>query len=116
MSLAISVKHQTFYNHHLSHVIKRNTLGNLGDSAIHDRGIISVAKDKCEESMETAPRRGFDRGDHLGNLFHHLFHGVRGWLANNDVKGFHGHDEAYRLMNGRARGQGVVHGSDENLD
>ena len=65
--------------------------------------------------METAPRGGFDLGDHLSHLFHHFIHGVHGWFADDDVKGFRGHDEAYRLMNGRARGRGVVHGSDENL-
>ena len=86
------------------------------DIALCDRGIISVVKDKCEGSMETAPHRGFDRGNHLGHLFHHDIHGVRGWLADNDVKGFCSHDEGYRLMNGQARGQGVVHCSDENLE
>jgi hypothetical protein len=61
-------------------------------------------------------RGGFDRGDHLGHLFHHFIHGVHGWLADNDVEGFCGQNEAYRLMNGQARGQGVVHGSGENLE
>ena len=87
-----------------------------GDSAFRDHGIIGVVEDECEGSMETAPHGGFDHGDHLGHLFHHFIHGVCGRLANNDVKGFRGHDEAYRLMNGRACGQGVVHGSDENLE
>ena len=66
--------------------------------------------------METAPRRDFDRGDHLGHLFHHLFMVSVVGLADNDVERFCGHGEAYRLMNGQAHGQGVVHGSDENLE
>jgi hypothetical protein len=37
-------------------------------------------------------------------------------LANDDVEGFRGHDEAHCLMNRQAHGRGVVHGSDENLE
>ncbi len=59
--------------------------------------------------MSTPPCGRIDGSNHLGHLLCHFDHGFGGWLPNNDVKGLGRHDEADRLMDGRARRRCVVH-------